>query len=299
VTACFTLDGTPRWIRVDQMPAVEHGFSSSPILIDGKFVIFMRDLLAFDCETGKLAWETQIVSHEGLNPGNFIHGSLASTTIGGVKIIVLGNGVIVRASDGKILYQDTKIDTQSVPSPVVVGNRIFHMSGQNSEFASRTLPGTVTDPLQIKTQRIRIDTSAFPKHYLAWHLSSPLIHEGLAYLMNNAGVLTVLDVETRQIVYQKLLDLDPLQAHNEGAARGQGISPALAGKYIYFLGNNGAALVIEPGRIYKQIAKNKLESITMPTHWAERQERFVANPIFEGTRIYIRGEDALYGIGSR
>ena len=297
VSACFSPDGTRRWIRVDQRPAVEHGFSSSPLLIDGKFVVFMRDLLAFDCDTGKLAWQTQIVSHEGVNPANFIHGSMAAATIGQTKLIVLGNGTILRAGDGRIIYQDTKIDTQAVPSPVVEGHRIFHMSAQNAELAIRTLPDVLTEPLQLKTQRIRIDTFAFPRHYLPWHLSSPLIHEGLAYLMNNAGVLTVLDIETGQVIYQKLLDLDPLQAHNEGSARGQGTSPALAGNHISFLGNNGAALVIEPGRVYKQLAKNKLERIALPTHWSERQERFVANPIFDGDRLYIRGEDALYAIG--
>lgn len=299
VSACFTLDGQRKWIRVDQRPAVEHGFSSSPILIDGKFVVFMRDLLAFDCQTGALLWQTPIVSPEGLNPANFIHGSLAAATIGKTPVILLGNGTIVRATDGKILYQDSRIDTQSVPSPVVDGRRFFYMSAQNSELSIRTLPDQITDPLQVKTQRIPIPTSAFPKHYLPWHLSSPLIHDGLAYLLNNAGVLTVVDIQAGQIVYQKLLDLDPLQAHNEGAARGHGISPTLAGKYIYFLGNNGAALVIEPGRAYKQLAKIKIESITLPAHWSERQERFVANPIFEKDRIYIRGEECLYAIGAR
>jgi len=297
VTACFTLEGERKWIRVDQRAAVEHGFSSSPVLVDGKFVVFMRDLLAFDCETGKPVWTTPIVSHEGLNPGNFIHGSLAAATIGQTKVIILGSGTIVRASDGKIIYQDTKMDTQAVPSPVVEGKMIFHMSNMNATLAIRTLPDEVTDPLKLETKRIAIDTSAYPKHYLPWHLSSPLIHEGLAYLMNNAGVLTVLDVQSGQVVYQRLIDLDPLQAHNEGAARGQGTSPALAGKYIYFLGNNGAALVIETGRVFKQVAKNKIENQTMLAHWAERQERFVANPVFEGKRIYIRGEEFLYAIG--
>jgi outer membrane protein assembly factor BamB len=186
---------------------VEHGFSSSPVLVDGKFVVFMRDLLAFDCESGKPVWTTPIVSHEGLNPGNFIHGSLAAGAIGQTKVIILGSGTIVRASDGKIIYQDTKMDTQAVPSPVVEGKTIFHMSNMNATLAIRALPDEVTDPLKLETRRIPIDTSAYPKHYLPWHLSSPLIHEGLAYLMNNAGVLTVLDVRSGEVVYQRLIDL--------------------------------------------------------------------------------------------
>ncbi|MHB1038053.1 MAG: PQQ-binding-like beta-propeller repeat protein [Pirellulales bacterium] len=133
--------------------------------------------------------------------------------------------------------------------------------------------------------------------YLPWHLSSPVIHQGLAYLVNNAGVLTVVDVAAGSVVYQKLLDLDPLQAPNEGAARGVGASPALAGDRLYVLGNNGAVLVIAPGRVYRQLAKNKIESAVMLGHWAERQERFMANPVFDGKRLYLRGEGHLYAIG--
>ena len=132
---------------------------------------------------------------------------------------------------------------------------------------------------------------------MPWHLSSPVIHQGLAYLLNNAGVLTVVDVSAGKMVYQKMLDLDPLQVHNEGAARGIGVSPALAGKYLYFLGNNGMALVVEPGPVYRQIAKNKIENVVMTNHWSERQERFVASPVFDGGRLYLRGEANLYAIG--
>jgi hypothetical protein len=115
--------------------------------------------------------------------------------------------------------------------------------------------------------------------------------------VNNSGVLTVVDVEKGEIVYQKILDLDPFQQHNEGPARGVGVSPALAGKHLYVFGNSGAALVLEPGRVYRQVAKNKIESVVMTGHWAERQERFVANPVFDGKRLYIRGEGHLYAIG--
>ena len=55
--------------------------------------------------------------------------------------------------------------------------------------------------------------------------------------------------------------------------------------------------MIEPGRVYRQIAKNKIENVVLPGHWSERQERFVANPVFEGKRLYIRGEATLYAIG--
>ncbi|MGA2030704.1 MAG: PQQ-binding-like beta-propeller repeat protein [Thermoguttaceae bacterium] len=299
VTACYDLDGNRRWIRMDRRTAVEHGFSSSPLLIDGKFVVFMRDLMAFEATTGKPAWQIPLVSREGLNPEGFFHGSPVAAAIGGVPVLVLGNGGIVRARDGKLLCAAPDMGNQAVASPVVEANRLFHLPTSHSDLVVRTLPGEIADPLHVAMRKIPFDLSSFPKHYLPWQLSSPVIHEGLAYLMNNAGVLTVVDVEAGKVVYQRMLDLDPLQAHNEGAARGLGVSPALAGKYLYFLGNNGAAVVLRPGRVFRQIAKNKIESVVMAGHWAERQERFVASPVFDGSRLYLRGEGALYAVADR
>ena len=221
VSACFTLDGERRWIRVDQRPAVEHGFSSSPTLVGGKFVVFMRDLLAFDCGDGKPAWQTPIVAAEGLNPGNFIHGSLIAATIGDTAVVLLGNGTIVRASDGKTLWQADG-DNQAVPSPVVDGRFIFHVTHGNADLTVREISNHLTEPLDLPTRTMHIDLSSFPTHYLPWHLSSPLIHDGLAYMVNNAGVLTVIDVAAGKTIYQKLLDLDVFQDHNEGAARRRG-----------------------------------------------------------------------------
>ena len=186
-----------------------------------------------------------------------------------------------------------------VASPVVQRDTLFLLPTLRMQFVTQRFPDTLTEPLELATRELALDMTKFPTHYLPWHLASPIVHDGLAYLVNNSGVLTVVDVKENKIVYQKLLDLDTCQAHNEGPSRGIGISPALAGRHIYFFGNNGAALVIEPGRIYKQVAKNKIENIVMNGHWSQRQERFVANPVFEGNRLYVRGEGNLYAIGAQ
>jgi outer membrane protein assembly factor BamB len=303
VSACYDLDGKRRWLRVDRRPAVEHGFSSSPLLIDGKLVVFMRDLLAFDGATGQLAWQVPVAAHEGLNPDEFFHGSPVAATIGGTRVIVLGNGSIVRADNGKRLFKPKGALRQTVASPVVEGNRLLLVPTTDYQPISRMLihdlPEQFSDPLPLAVREVRWDMSVFPKHYLPWYLSSPVVHEGLAYLVNNAGVLTVIDIEAAAVVYHKMLDLDVFQGSNEGAARGIGISPALAGKHLYLFGNSGAALVLEPGRTYRQIARNKIESVVQVRHWSERQERFVSNPVFEGNRLYLRGESYLYAIGQR
>ncbi len=299
VTACYDLEGRRQWIRADVLPAVEHGFSSSPVLVDGKVVVFMRDLFAFEASSGRQAWRIPVVPHEGANPPGFFHGTPVAFAVGGVPLIVLGNGTIVRASDGKVLAKHPDAGNQAVSSPVVDGNRIFETATLGMKFYIHTLPGEAADPMKEKIQALSVDTPAFPKYYLPWYIASPVVHDGLAYLLNNSGVLTVVDVAEAKIVYQRMVDLDHFQTANEGPARGIGISPALGGKYLYLFGNNGGALVLEPGRAYKQVAKNKIESLVSVGHWGERQERFVANPVFDGSRIYLRGEGHLYALDAK
>jgi len=252
-----------------------------------------------DRATGATAWQTPIVAPQGFNPGNYFHGSMVATTIGDTSVILLGNGMIARADNGTVVWQEKPINSQSVVSPVVEGKLTFHASHMNKDLVIRTLPDKLAEPPNLTADTVVIDTSAFPKHYLPWHLASPLVHQGLAYMLNNAGVLTVIDVQARKVVYQQLLDLDVFQTHNEGAARGVGVSPALVGKNVLLLGNNGGALVIEPGPRYHPLAKNKIENVIMTGHWSERQERFIANPVAEGNRLYLRGEGGLYAIGTR
>ena len=296
VTACYDLDGNRKWIRSDVLPMVEHGFSSSPILVDGKIIVFMRDLFAFDAATGNQIWRVQVVAHEGANPGGYFHGTPSHARIGGASVIVLGNGTVIRASDGKALSSNPEMGTQSISSPVIEGGQIFLTTTHSMKLFIQTLPAAAGEALKLPTQSVSVATTAFPHYYMPWHMASPLVHDGLAYFLNNAGVLTVVDLRENKVAYQKILDLDGFQTSNEGASRGIGISPALAGKYIYLLGNNGGAIVMEPGRSYKQVAKNKIENVVSIGHWGERQERFVSNPVFDGSRLYIRGEGHLYAI---
>jgi hypothetical protein len=95
------------------------------------------------------------------------------------------------------------------------------------------------------------------------------------------------------------MDLDVFYAKKEGAARGIGISPALGGKYIYLMGDANTTLVIQPGREFKLLAKNRIEQAACVGSPSERQERTAACPIFDGKRMYIRSENYLYCIGEK
>jgi len=158
--------------------------------------------------------------------------------------VIPANGAIVRVSDGKVLFKDQRLAAkQNVSSPVIDNGLLCMMATMGESLYVIQLPEAAGEKMApVFRSDVKIPTKKFPYYYLGWHIASPLVHDGLVYLMNNAGLLTVVDEKTGNIIYQRMLDLDHFETANEGAARGRGISPALAGGHIYFFGNSGAAV---------------------------------------------------------
>jgi hypothetical protein len=143
-----------------------------------------------------------------------------------------------------------------------------------------------------------INCNQFPRWYGGWTTASPLFHEGLVYCLSEDGVLSVVDAEKQTIVYQKLLDLDlDMSTINWPIRGGACTSPALAGKYIYIFGDRGAGVVLEPGRTFKQVARNRLENVhVIAPPWCGYPEESASCPAFEGKRLYFRALENLYCI---
>ena len=117
--------------------------------------------------------------------------------------------------------------------------------------------------------------------------------DGLVYRICSGGGLMVNDGSTGEIVYRKLL---PMKPHTEywrwgGAA----ICPSRAGTNIYLLDNQGTTVIIEPGREYKELSVNRIEDYRD----GKEQVQNLAQPYFEGSRIYYRSADLLMCIGEK
>ncbi len=85
----------------------------------------------------------------------------------------------------------------------------------------------------------------------------------------------MIDAKTGQLVYDQRLEFGGGQCYP---------SITLAGKYLYVSSDNGTTLVLEPGREYKELARNMLEP-------------FRSSLVFEGRRMYVRTTKGLWCIG--
>ena len=126
---------------------------------------------------------------------------------------------------------------------------------------------------------------------------SPLIHEGLAYTVDIYGWLYVSDLETKATVYYQDLELDGLMHYN---AVPVAASPTLIGDKILVLDNQGTTVVLAPGREFKVLGRNRIETRLERVWPIPAQETLAyAPPIADANCLYLRGERYLYCIGEK
>ena len=312
ICVCYDRDGNCRWMRLLNHQRVEHGYTTSPLLVDGKLIVYFNDFTILDAATGQTILERPHFLAPGteLNWYTNFHAAGIVVPAGDAKVLYFLNGEFVRLSDGKTLALDekklavlkpmnyTQIDANRVAAPVVEAGVVYKLQTAKGGVVMFRLPplqGDTVDPEILR--EIPFDTPAFPYYYENFHCAAPLLHEGLLYCLNDFGTLTVLDVGRGEVVYQRQLDLEVFMPYSgvlllKGGAQA---CPTLAGKYIYLFGNQGTTLILQPGRTFKQVAKLRLENVAGVR--APHQEATMTNPVFEGQRMYYHAEATLYCIG--
>ena len=303
VAACFDLQGNRKWTTVVDVKKSEHSYAASPCLVGGKLVIPSARYLgavALDAKTGAVAAPIVLWKTKDLDMGS----TPVAVAAGNDKLIVFPYGVVARAADGKVVAQQFTPPYYNIPdylSPAVEGRTIcsWILAGEDGgrHFAFQTLPDALAEPLTMKdVKQCTYDLKGFPCWFSYDHCASPLLYQGLAYVMSVDGVLTVMDAAKGEVVYQKMMDLSPFMIHNGIVRAGCSSSPAMGGKHIYIWDNQGSAVVLEPGRVFKQLARNRLEQLWYQWGAPSRNECTTSCPIFSGNRIFHRGEGNLYCI---
>ncbi len=101
---------------------------------------------------------------------------------------------------------------------------------------------------------------------------SPLIHEGLIYVIEDNGVASCLDANTGEEIWKK-------RVGGKFSA-----SPLLAGGHIYFGSHDGKVTVFKPGKSGEVVADNQL------------QGQIMASPAAVDNALVVRTAEALYRI---
>ncbi len=283
----FDMDGRLLWKKdlgvlntgAYDLPEYEWGTASSPIIYKN-LVIVQCDtqnesfVLAADIDTGATVWKTVrselpswgtptvYPAQDGrpaelvTNASNFIRGYDPDT---GVERWRLGGSSKITA-----------------PTPVFTRGVIVVASGRAPErpvFAIK--PGAAGD--------ITLRGGDSSNAHVLWsktgrgsYMPTPLIHDGVLYVLANQGLLDAYDLRSGEEVYRQRIP-------HEGS--GFSASPVLAGGRLYLSSEDGDIFVIRAGRTFEILGRYPMG------------EPLMATPALAGNTMYVRGERHLFAIG--
>jgi outer membrane protein assembly factor BamB len=257
-------------------PDLSWGFATSPI-IHGDLVILQCDIqqnsfiVAFHALTGAQAWR---VSRDEIPAWStpVIYQGKARTEL------VTSGSKYYRGYDpltGKELWRlldDTQV---KVPSPVIAHD-LFFLSGGNPRgrdfYAVR--PGATGD--------ISLAAGAERGAHVAWrktrgssYTPTPIVYDGLLYVCNDNGVLTVYEAISGVQIY----------ANRVGTTNSTfSASPVAARGHIYLPSEDGEVFVVKAGRTYELVATNKMG------------EALMATPAISDGVMIIRGQQHIFAV---
>jgi outer membrane protein assembly factor BamB len=277
-TACLdTQTAKVLWSRRDLKCDHHMGAGSSPISA-GNLLVFDVDgrdvqyVVALDKASGKTVWKTpRSIDFTGIDPSfrkAFSTPALVEAA-GHLQLVCPGSfGVMgYDARTGEELWKVRYKGWAPVLRPVCRQGLVFL--------------GIDFDHPQLWAVRLDGHGDVTDTH-VAWKIShrmpatpSPLVVDDLLYVVNDTGIVSCLEAQTGQSIWEQRL-------HGAFAA-----SPLYGDGRIYFFGRNGAATVMAPGREPRILAVNKLAGIVM------------ASPAVADNSLFVRTKGYLYRIGQK
>jgi outer membrane protein assembly factor BamB len=228
VVTVYTVDGKRIWGKFLESPQIGFGHTAAPLLLGGKLIVHIKDVVALDIATGKEIWRVALRAS---------HASPVVLRLGKEDLIISPAGSIVRARDGKVLARDKFYAAQG--SPVVAGDTLYLFERKLEAFKL-----SLGEKEELKVTELW-SREAPQERY---HIPSPVVHNGLLYGVTTSGFLEALDVTNGNRVYRQRLGVGQVYS-----------SVALAGDLLYVFDTRGKAVVFKPGRRYVRVATNELE----------------------------------------
>ena len=265
----YDMDGKLLWKRdlgrinagAYDLPEYEWGTASSPIIFKD-LVILQCDqqkdsfLIALHSGTGEIAWKTAREELPSWGTPAVHRGEL-----------VANGASFVRGYDplnGKELWRIGGSSKISAPTPIYSDGILVVASGRRPEAPIFAIgPGGKV---------------VWQKQQRGPYMPTPLIHDGLLYVLGNAGIFDCYDLKSGDEIYRQRIP---------HTGSGFSASPVIAGGMIYVPGEDGDIFIVKAGKQFEITGKKELG------------EPIMATPAISGGQMLVRSEHYLWSLGGQ
>ncbi|MBO0857656.1 MAG: PQQ-binding-like beta-propeller repeat protein [Chloracidobacterium sp.] len=261
------------------IPTYEWGTASSPIIWNN-LVILQCDtqddsfVLALDADTGKQVWKT--VRDELPSWGT---PTVAQTSAG--PELVTNASKYIRGYDprtGKELWRLGRSSKITAPTPIFADGKFIIASGRAPERPIFVVRAGARGDLTLPEGKTASDDVVWSRTGRGSYMPTPLVYEGILYVLANNGLLDAYDLRTGEEVYRQRLPL---------VGSGFSASPVAADGKLYLSNEDGEMLIIAAGRKFKIIAANSIGELLMAT------------PALSEGVMYVRSSQSLFALGRK
>jgi outer membrane protein assembly factor BamB len=276
-TACLdTKSMKPLWARDDLKCDHFRGAGSSPILFENLLILTfdghdVQYLVALDKKSGKTVWKSDRTHDFGTDDGDRKKGYATPIIIdvaGKPQLITPASYAVVSLDPhtGKILWWVKTAGHSPAMRSLFGHGLVYATSGAGKELIA-----------------IRPDGKGdVTGSHIAWktnkgigHKPSPVLVDDLIYVVSDNAAAVCIDAKTGQQVWAQRV-----------AGTAFSASPLYADGVIHFFAEDGSATVIQPGREYKELGRNKLDG----------GKECKMTPAIAGKSFFIRTDSNLYRI---
>lgn len=265
--ACLDLDGNLLWYRglTHDYPNASNslGMASSPVVVGDTLVVMVENdsdsfTTGIDVATGEERWKI-----ERPRRANWTSPAIwPGTTPGEDRVLVQSSAGVsaIRPRTGEVDWSYD--DGASTVESTVVGDglAIVPSFGLTAIRPGKSTPG--------------VAEIVWQERKLSPYMSSPLIHDGAVFVLNNVGVLICSDAAT---------GAEQWRMRMEGKFSA---TPVAAGGYLYFFNEEGVGQVLDPRDGGKIVSSHGFG------------ETILATPAIANGALYVRSDGRLWKIAA-
>lgn len=261
------------------IPTYEWGTASSPIIWNN-LVILQCDnqddsfLIALDSETGKQVWKT-----ERDELPSWATPAVAMTSNG--PELVTNSPNFIRGYDprtGQELWRLGHSSKITAPTPVYSADQFLIASGRQPERPIFAVKASARGDLTLPQGKTSSDAVVWSRTGRGSYMPTPLLYQGLLYVLNNNGLFDCYDWKTGEEIYRQRLPV---------IGSGFSASPIAADGKIYLSNEDGDMLIVAAGRKFEHLGTNSIGELLMST------------PALSEGVMYIRSAQSVLVMGRK